>query len=246
VLWCALAPRAAAGSPDMAAELTNVQNAMVLAASQDLDGDVTGAVSTLDGASAILDALRAALADPARAAARGVPRRALDERIAATGRQVSRAKRVIADERTRRRARLESLRAAAKAASRAVRKAGRPVVAGLSSRAAGFHGRGEVVRFRISAADGTPCREAPVVEVENQARSAPIDLDSVAVDERAGILSLRMSEQAGGGLVTVSACGRSGTVLVYNTADGSRSRPAASRSTFPSQPVTAATRRRGP
>jgi hypothetical protein len=111
---------------------------------------------------------------------------------------------------------LNKLRAAAKATYRAIAKVRRPVVGELNARSAGFHKPGTVVRLQIYAADGSPCTETPVVVVENAGSAAAIDLDSVVVDESTGIITLTMGEEAGGGRVTVTACGRTSTALLYN------------------------------
>lgn len=213
LLTAALARTAQADSADIINQLVEVQNAMLQAAQQHLDGDVASAVGTLDGALAILQSVQTGLEDPALADELGKKVKAAQRKAKVTQKKVAKAQVIIQDGRKKARLKLNKLRAAAKSAFKAASKLGRPLVAELNPRSAGFHKPGKVVQFQLYAVG---CNEDPVLEVANAGLSSAIDLNSVGYDPNTGIISLMMGEEQGGGRVTVTACGQSSTVLLYN------------------------------
>jgi hypothetical protein len=194
-------------------QLMDVQNAVITAAVQSQAGDKDAALATIDGALAMLQALEVQLDDPAAADAVGSALKRLRRGVDATEKKIARARAVV-DRKVV--IPLSKFKVAAKSVLRAARVVGRPVVAEIDARSAGFHRPGDEVRFQIYNADGTPCTETPVVEVANAGSSPAIDLGSVLVDETTGVITLFMGEGQGAGRVTVTACGQSATVLLYN------------------------------
>jgi hypothetical protein len=192
--------------------LQDVQNDMILAAQQVGDGDIAGALVTIDGAAATLDEVNASLADPVLQTELGRALRRIAGSAGATGRKVAKARSTVENGRKTLRVKLNKLRVVAKAAMKTVQKLGAPVVAEIDASTAGFHTPGEEVQFQISVT----CGEPPTVTVENMALPQAVDLDSVVIDETTGVITLVMGTEEGGGRITVTACGASGTVLVYN------------------------------
>jgi hypothetical protein len=93
--------------------------------------------------------------------------------------------------------------------------AGKPVLVETNSRSAGFHHPGDQVTFRVLGPDGGPCTEPPTLVVENQFGATAVDLNSVHQFPD-GTIALTMGDEAGGARVTVTACGRSSTRLLFN------------------------------
>jgi hypothetical protein len=203
---------AGADAAEVRSQVQDVQNDMIIAAQQVRDGEIAAALGTIDGAAATLDAVAASLADPAAQAELGRTLRRIANAVRATDRKVAKARGAVESGRKQLRVKLSKLRVAAKSAMKTTQKLGAPVVAEINAATAGFHTPGTVVQFQISV----PCAEPPVVTVENMALSAAIDLASVVVDDVTSVITLVMGSEEGGGRITVTACGHSGTVLVYN------------------------------
>jgi hypothetical protein len=92
---------------------------------------------------------------------------------------------------------------------------GKPVIAEVNARTAGFHRPGDEVTFRVVGADGAPCNETPTVTVENQYFSSAVDLSTVQ-SHPDGTITMQMGTDSGGARVTVTACGQSSTRLLFN------------------------------
>ena len=212
LLPLALPAVAGADAAQLRSLVQDVQNDMIVAAQQVGDGDIAGALVTIDSAAATLDAVSAGLADPAVRAELGRTLRRVVGGVGATDKKVGKARATVESGRKSLRVKLSKLRVAAKSAMKTALKLGAPVVAEINAATAGFHGPGDQVQFQISVT----CAEPPVVTVENMALSQAIDLLSVVIDEATGIITLVMGSEEGGGSISVSACGESGTVLVYN------------------------------
>src|SRR5262249_43310066 len=105
---------------------------------------------------------------------------------------------------------------------------GSPVLAEVNARTAGFHKPGQEVTFRVLGPDGGLCNETPTVTVENQYASSAVDLTTV-VAHPDGTVTMTMGAGAGGARVTVTACGRTSSRLVFNygprTSGGGRGIP---------------------
>jgi len=188
---------------------------MIEAARLSHDGDAGQAITTIDGALAAIQSIRNSLTDPALADELGKKLKKVQKGVNQTEKKINRARTII--EKGRKiKVQLKKLKVGAKSALKCASKVGRPVVGEINASSAGFHNPGQQVRFQIYNADGTPCLEPPVVEVANQPLSSAIDLNSVIVDEVSGVITLTMGEEQGGGSITVTACGRTDTVLVYN------------------------------
>ncbi len=196
-------------------QFQEVQNAMIQAALQSQGGEASEALTTIDGALAVIQSIRSSLADPAIADELGKKLKKVQGGLNGTEKKINRA-RVFVERGRKVKVQLKELKVGAKSALKCASKLGRPVVGEIDAKSAGFHKPGQVVRFQIYNADGTPCLEQPVVEVANQPLSSAIDLNSVTVDEVSGVITLTMGQEQGGGSVTVTACGRTDTVLVYN------------------------------
>ncbi len=203
---------AGADAAQLMGQLNDVGNDMVVAAEKVGDGDIAGALSTIDNALSILATIQGGLSDPTLQSELGTAYRQVARAVNATEKKVTKARVFVEDGRKKASVKLAKLRLGATSALKTAAKLGRPVVAEVNAKTAGFHKAGDEVRFQIYAT----CGESPTVTVENMAFSQAIDLDSVLVDETTGVISVRMGNEEGGGRVTVTACGQSATVLVYN------------------------------
>lgn len=91
---------------------------------------------------------------------------------------------------------------------------GKPLISNKNSGSSGFYNPGAEAAFQI---DSAGCDEAPTITVENGSPfGSPIDTSSVFYDTDTGVLKFKMGTDAGGGRVSVSACGQTNTLLVYN------------------------------
>jgi len=217
VLLAAASARAEAATVDDLREaLQKVQNDIVDAAGLLTPDDGTAAGAALGLTLADLDAARALLLDPGIQAALESALAKVGKAVDKTGAKVAAAEEALADPGAPYKKRLSKLKAASKSALLAGIKISKPVVGEIGAKTAGFHKPGDVVRLQIYAADGTPCNEAPVITVENGPMSEAIDTGSVSVDETTGVITLTMGEGRGGGHVSVTACGRTSNVLLYN------------------------------
>jgi hypothetical protein len=203
---------AEADAEELMAQLNDVGNDMITAAEKVGDGDIPGALSAIDDALGALAIIKGGLSDPTLQSELGKAYGALARAVNATEKKVTKARVMVEDGGKKATVKLTKLRVGAKAALKAAARLGRPVVGEINAKTAGFHKPGDEVRFQIYAT----CGESPTVTVENMTFSQAIDLDSVFVDETTGIISVRMGNEEGGGRVTVTACGQSATVLVYN------------------------------
>jgi hypothetical protein len=194
-------------------QFQEVQNAMIQAAVHSHDGNAAETLASIGDALAVIQSIRNSLADPAAAAELGKKLKKVQKRLNGTEKKINRA-RVFVEKGGKAKIQLKKLKVGAKSALKSASKLGRPVVAELNARSAGFHKPEQQVRFQIYTADGSPCLEPPLVEVANQPFSRAID--SFRVDEGSGVITLTMGQEQGGGSITVTACGRTATVLVYN------------------------------
>jgi hypothetical protein len=190
----------------------DVQNDMIVAAQQVGDGDLAGALATIDGAAATLAAVNVGLTDPAVQAELGRTLRRVEKAVGATVKKVAKARSTVEDGRKKLRTKLSKLRVAAKSAMKTVQKLGTSMLAEITDETAGFHTPGEQAQFQITL----PCAETPTVTIENLTPSQAIDPVSVVVDAVTGVITFVMGNEEGAAHVTVTACGASVTVLVYN------------------------------
>jgi len=202
------APAVAQTAAGVVAALGDVQNAMIQASLETYRGQSEQALVTLDQALATLGDVRGSLTDPALT-------KALARKIKAAEAKAGKAHRSVEDGQ-RITVQLKRLRVAAKAVSKAALAAGRPVAGEMDTGFAGFHYPGDEVRLQIYAADGSVCTEAPIVEVVNDSFGSAVDLDSVVVDQAMGVVSITMGPDQGVAHVTITACGQTTTVLLYN------------------------------
>jgi hypothetical protein len=149
---------------------------------------------------------RAALGDDAKRVARG---------IATLGRSLGKAESAVGDPVRSAKRKLKALKTLYARGLKVGSRLGHPVIAEVNARSAGFHRPGDQVTFRVLTADGSPCGETPTVTVENQYSSSAVDLATVATHAD-GTITMTMGDGAGGARVTVTACGRSTTRLLFN------------------------------
>jgi hypothetical protein len=206
----------AATVDDLKAAIRDAQNGLVQAAGALTPDDATAAGAALGTALGFLDAAGGMLEDPGIEAALGTSFARVGKALQKTGKKAAAAQAALADPAAPFKKRLSKLKAASKSALAAGLKLGKPVIGQIGGKNAGFHKPGDVVRFQIYAADGTPCLEAPEITVENAPLSSAVDTGSVSVDETTGIITLTMGTGRGGGSVSVTACGQTSTVLLYN------------------------------
>jgi hypothetical protein len=90
-------------------------------------------------------------------------------------------------------------------------KLGKPILVEKNS-SAGFHSPGQLVTFQV---DMSGCSETPTVTVQNPISGAVVDMNSVALLAD-GRLTMKMGRAAGGGSVTVTACGKTVRRMLYN------------------------------
>jgi hypothetical protein len=212
LLAFAAAPTAArADTGDLIDQLMGVQNAMLDAASQQLQGDVTSSVMTLDGALATLESLQADTADPALADELGKEVKALRRQINATTKRVVQARKILQTGK-KSNAKLNKLRAAGKAARKTAWKLGRPVVAEINARSAGFHKPGSHVLLQVHDAGCMETMDVP--RFENGPFSSAIS--GLTYDATTGVIDVTMGDEEGGGRIIVSCGGREVSVLLYN------------------------------
>lgn len=212
LLWFAAAPVAVrAAAADVIDQLMTVQNAMLDAASQQLQGDVDGALTTLDGAVAALAAIQADTEDPTLAAELGKKVKSLRRHINATTKHVRKARKTLQSGKGTR-AKLNKLRAASKAARKTAWKLGRPVVGETNARGAGFHKAGALVKLQVYDAGCMETMDPP--RFENGPFSAAIS--AVSYDPGTGVITVTMGDEEGGGRVIVSCGDREASVLLYN------------------------------
>lgn len=96
----------------------------------------------------------------------------------------------------------------------------KPMLA-LNGSSAGFLEAGKRATFRFALpADCSPDSPPPVVEVANVFGARAIDTANVLVDENRGMIHVPMGPESGSGRVTVTACGRTDTILLYNKGSG--------------------------
>jgi hypothetical protein len=77
---------------------------------------------------------------------------------------------------------------------------------------------GKTATLRFATQPG--CTAPPVVTVENAFGRRPLDTANVVVDEARSLIRVPMTRESGAGRVTVSNCGVSRTILLYNKGTG--------------------------
>src|SRR5262245_27877741 len=141
---------------------------------------------------------------------------------------VRRAQATVDNPRIRERRKVQVLKKVYARGMKALAALGSPMLAEANARSAGFHKPGQGVTFRVLGPDGGLCNETPTVTVENQYASSAVDLTTVAANPN-GTVTMTMGAGAGGARVTVTACGRTSSRLLFNygprTSGGGRGIP---------------------
>ena len=215
VLALVVARTAGAQVPAVQTPLQGFLDAVGSAIAQVLGNDGGAASAELTAAGAILAELETAVQDPNARAALGKQAKHLERSIAALGRAFGKAQAAVDDPRRSFKRKLKALKTVYAKGLKIASKLDRPVIEEVRARSAGFHRPGDDVTFRVLAADGSPCNETPTVTVENQYSSSAVDIGSVETHAD-GTITLTMGSAAGGARVTVTACGRSTTRLLFN------------------------------
>jgi hypothetical protein len=209
------APAQAQTVPDLEqglqSSLAEIASAVV-AVSQ---GDATAAAADLGEASALLEELATLAAGPAVKAEMGRLANKARAKIRKAGKRVRKARTAVGSPKKPFTQQLKALKAAYADGLNAASTVSTLVVAEEGGKAAGFHKPGDLVTFRARAADGTPCTEIPAVTVQHQGFPNVVDLSTVATWPD-GTITMAMGEDQGVAYVTVTACGRSGMLLLYN------------------------------
>jgi hypothetical protein len=177
-------------------------------------GDAITASAELGEASALLDELAALAGNPTAKAEMGRLANKVRAKIRTVGRRVHKA-RMAVDSPKRFPQQLKSIKTAYAKGLKAASTISALVFADVDETAVGFHQPGDLVTFQTHAADGTPCAETPTVVVQPQAFPNVVDLSTVATWPD-GTITMTMGGNQGCAFVTVTACGRSSTLLLYN------------------------------
>jgi hypothetical protein len=197
------------------AQIDAVIGRIGVAAAAVLAEDTAAAAANLADARTLLAQMIALADDPANAQELGALARKLAHRLTALQRIVDHATAAVDNPGVRANRRVRALRVAYARATSVASLAGKPALIETHSRSAGFHRPGDQVTFQVFGPDGSPCTESPTVVVENQFGAAAVDLSSVH-QEADGTIALTMGDEAGGARVTVTACGRSSSRLLFN------------------------------
>ena len=214
VLFAVASARAQVGST-LRADLDALVERVGMASAAALSQDTAAASASLADARGLLPQLVTLARDPAAAQELGPLARRLAGRLGALQRVLEHAQAALDSPVTRASRRMRVLRVAYSGSMRVAALAGKPILVETNSRTAGFHHPGDQVTFRVLGPDGAPCTETPTLVVENQFGATAVDLSSVH-QLADGTIALTMGDEAGGARVTVTACGRSSTRLLFN------------------------------
>ena len=214
VLFPAGSARAQVGST-LRADLDALVERVGMASAAALSQDTAAASASLADARGLLPQLVTLARDPAAVQELGPLARRLAGRLGALQRVLERAQAALDSPVTRASRRMRVLRVAYSGSMRVAALAGKPILVETNSRTAGFHHPGDQVTFRVLGPDGAPCTEPPTLVVENQFGATAVDVSSVH-QLADGTIALTMGDEAGGARVTVTACGRSSTRLLFN------------------------------
>ena len=201
-------PAAAQSALDVVAALSEAQNAAIEAALDAYRGQGDQALGSLDQA-------RLTLGNIGHSRSARTLAKTLAGKIRTAAAKTAKARRSVAG-RQRITVQLKKLRVAAQAVLRAALAVGHPVVGEIDAASAGFHHPGDEIHLQIYAADGSICTEPAVVDVVNDSFGTAVDLNSVVVDQATGVVSITLGPDQGLARVTVTACGQTTTVLLYN------------------------------
>lgn len=216
VIAVALARSAGAqNAPQVEAQLQGFLDQVGNAILQVLRDDGSAASAELTGARALLTQLGTLVRDPNVVAALGAQAKKVERGIAGLDRPLGKAEAAVDNPARSTTKKLKTLKTVYAKGLKVASTLGQPVLAEVNARSAGFHSPGDQVTFRVLAAEGSPCNETPTVTVENQYFSSAVDVSTVATHAD-GTITLIMGDGAGGARVTVTACGRSTTRLLYN------------------------------
>jgi hypothetical protein len=178
-------------------------------------GDASTASAELGEASALLDQLATLATDPAVKEEMGRLASKARRGIRGVRKRVRKAQKAVDSQRKRVTKQLKALKSAYANGLKAASTVRAPVFAEEGRKTAGFHQPGDLVTFAVYSADGTPCTEIPTVSVQNQGFPNVVDVNTVQTNPD-GTVTMTMGEDQGGAYVTVTACGRSSTRLLYN------------------------------
>ncbi len=192
-----------------------IRNSALDAAHKAQAGDKAGAIAVLQEALERLGALADALPHPSVAEQLGSKLASHLKRLGGVEKKFEWAKSSVEGNK-KASVTLKRLKSASKASSAALDKYGAPAL-GLASpmdKTAGFHKPGETASFMLH---GGACQGPLVVEAVNTSPfDNPIDVSSLTVDEATGLVTVTMGYEQGGGYVSVSGCGETTKVLLYN------------------------------
>jgi hypothetical protein len=180
-----------------------------------MGSDGSTASADTEAARVLLDELRTLSVDPAARQALGPAARRFARLVRSMEGAVRRAQATVDNARIGERRKINVLKAAYARGMKALATVGSLVLAETKSRSAGFHKPGHEVTFRVLGPDGGPCNETPIVTVENQYASSAVDLTTV-VAHPDGTVTITMGAGAGGARVTATACGQTGSRLLFN------------------------------
>jgi hypothetical protein len=178
-------------------------------------GDSAAATAELSEASTVIDHALLLAKDPAIKAELGKKASKLRRKVRALRKKVRRAQRAANSPKARFRKQIKTLKAAYSSGMKAASSLSPLVFAEEGNKGAGFHKPGDLVTFRARSADGTACTDVPTITVQNQGFPDVVDVNTV-VSNADGTFTITMGSDQGGALVSVTACGRSSTLLLYN------------------------------
>lgn len=182
---------------------------------QVMRSDESTASADMAAARVLLDQLRTLSVDPGARQALGPAARRFARLVRSMDGAVRRAQTTVDNARLGERRKIKVLKAVYARGMKALAALGNPVLAETKARSAGFHRPGREVTFRVLGPDGGPCNETPIVTVENQFASSAVDLTTV-VAHPDGTVTMTMGASAGGARVTATACGQTGSRLLFN------------------------------
>jgi hypothetical protein len=209
------APPTSAQAPALQSTVEGFLEQVGGAVMQVMRADASTASADMAAARVLLDQLRTLSVDPATRQALGPAARRLVRFVREMDGAVRRAQVSVDDPRIGERRQVQVLKKVYTRGMKALAVLGSPALAEVNARSAGFHRPGQEVTFRVLGPDGALCNETPTVTVENQYTSSAVDLATV-VAHPDGTVTMTMGAGPGGARVTVTACGRTSSRLLFN------------------------------
>lgn len=205
---------------EVLAEFREAQNGLLEGYRLFQSGDAAAASLALQQAQAVLDVVKDDLVDPSVADLLG---RRLDAALRKTGvfqERIRGAQEYVDGGAAKAKVLLGKVTSSWSFGQRTADLIGRPMLA-LNGASAGFLEAGKTATFRFAVpADCPQGSPPPVVEVANVFGARAIDTANVVVDEARGVIRVPMGPESGSGRVTLTACGRTETILLCNKGSG--------------------------